>query len=260
VPASRLQLAPARFARWLAAHEHPDRRYGWVYRYHPRSDAHSIALCQLILEDLLVHCKPLRDQGLAGKVVYGINYGYTFPRTGKAKTIDLALGTGTADTTLPAAAGIYRGTVTELRLACEAKTVMTEHSKSQPRIFDELSSSHEIVHKGQGQQTLAAGIAVVNIARTFVSPLRQKGAELHVTQHKQPRAAERMVNHLRGLPVRDTVDEVGFDAYATVVVDCDNQGPASLWKGPPAPQPGDPDHYGTFLARLSAAYRDRFAE
>jgi len=104
---------------------------------------------------------------------------------------------------------------------------MTEHGKSQPRVFDELSSSHEIVHQGD-REAIAAGITMVNIAETFVSPLRQKSKDLHVTQHKQPHVAERMVHHLRGLPMRDGVDETGFDAYATIVIECDNQSPVNL--------------------------------
>lgn len=130
---------------------------------------------------------------------------------------------------------------------------MTEHGKSQPRIFDELGSSHEIVHQGD-REAIAAGITVVNIASTFVSPLRQRSKVLYVSKHKQPHAAQRMVDHLRGLPIRETVEGTGFDAYATVVVDCDNQGPARLWIEPPAPQPGDRDHYETFILRIANAY------
>src|SRR5688572_10192448 len=100
--------------------------------------------------------------------------------------------------------------------SCEAKACMTEHSKSQPRIFDELSSSHAIVHAGDNN-AIAAGITVVNLAKRFVSPLRQKipGAELEWTEHNQPKAASRMVDHLRGLPIRDNLTEPGFDAFAT---------------------------------------------
>jgi hypothetical protein len=68
-----------------------------------------------------------------------------------------------------------------------------------------------------------------------------------------------MVRHLRGLPIRDSEREVGFDAYATLVISCDNQGPATVWSGAPAPQPGDRDHYQTFLERLAAAYVTRFS-
>lgn len=252
--------APQKFAEWLAAHEHRDPVHGWAYRYHPRSDAHSIALCEYILQDLLAECPPLREQARDGRVVYGINYKYTFPLTGKKKTLDLATGAGTPSTGMASVPGIYQGTIEHLRLACECKTAMTEHLKSQPRIFDELSSSHEIVHQGEGPEAIAAGVAVVNIATTFVSPLRQKSAELSVSKHKQPRAAEKMVQHLRGLPLRDQVSRAGFDAYATIVIDCDNQGPAFLWTDPPAPQPGNPDHYATFVARISRAYAKRFGK
>ncbi len=83
--------APERFAAWLTAHEHKDPRYGWVYRYHPRSDAHSIALCTFVLADLIQACPALREQSLSDKVVYGINARHTFPN-GKKKTLDLAIG------------------------------------------------------------------------------------------------------------------------------------------------------------------------
>ena len=144
-------------------------------------------------------------------------------------------------------------------ISCELKAVMTEHGKSEPRVFDELSSSHEIVHEGD-PEALALGVTTVNIASTFVSPLRQKQrspAPLDLTTHKQPHAAGSMVNHLRGLPQRAGAGSVGFDAYCTFVVDCDNQGPATLWSQPPAPQPGEKDHYETFLKRIAEAYVDR---
>jgi len=84
--------APEKFAAWLTAHEHKDPVYGWVYRYHSRSDAHSIALCKLILEDLLRACASIREQAMADRIVYGINARHTFPN-GKKKTLDLAIGT-----------------------------------------------------------------------------------------------------------------------------------------------------------------------
>ncbi|MGD0897994.1 MAG: hypothetical protein ABR915_09155 [Thermoguttaceae bacterium] len=250
--------APLDFAAWLTSHEHRDSVYGWVYRYHSRSDAHSIALCKLVLKDLIEACQPLRDHALADRVVYGINAKHTFPN-GKKKTLDLAIGTPKAVGETERVAGvILPGQIERVLIACEAKTCMTEHAKSQPRIFDELGSSHEIVHQGD-REAIAAGITVVNIAATFVSPLRQKSKELYVTKHKQPHAAERMINHLRGLPIRDSVDGTGFDAYATVVVDCDNQGPVTLWSAPPAPQPSDRDHYDTFVKRIADAYFRRFS-
>jgi hypothetical protein len=249
--------APQQFIEWLTAHEHRDPVYGWVYRYHSRSDAHSVALCGFVLEDLLMACPALTKNALNNTVIYGINARHTFPN-GKKKTLDLAIGTAkTIKDTARFSGAIHTGEIDRVLISCEAKTVMTEHGKSQPRVFDELGSSHEIVHQGD-RKAIAAGITVVNIATTFVSPLRQRSPVLHVSKHKQPRAAQRMVDHLRGLPIRATARATGFDAYSTIVVDCDNQGPAMLWTKPPAPQPGDSDHYDTFIVRIADAYAARF--
>ena len=252
--------APESFVAWLAKHRHVDRKYRHTYKYHPRSDAHSIALCTFIVEDLLKECDILGEQAARGEVAYGVNVEHVWPN-GKRKTIDIALGqpkaSDLADSKVP---GIGRANSFErVFVSGEAKTVMTEHKKSQPRIFDELSSSHEIVHQGT-QEAIAAGITVLNIADSFVSPLRQKSRKnLVVTKHRQPDVAASMVNHLRGLPIRNSIGQVGFDAYCTVVVECDNQATAKLWTDAPAPQPGDRDHYDTFVRRIARFYAERFA-
>lgn len=251
--------APESFVEWLRCHQHVDPKYGYAYFYHPRSDSHSIALCEAILDDLLEMCEPLRSQAARVQVAYGINGAFRWPSTGKKKTLDLAIGPPAGSPmTNPGKRIIAEAPLADVFLSCEAKTVMTEHGKSQPRVYDELSSSHEIVHQGR-RDAIAAGITVVNIASSFVSPLRQKGgAEMHVTRHKQPDAAAKMIQHLRGLPIREELGQVGFDAYATFVVDCDNMDRVGLWTASPAPQPGDPDHYAAFLNRLSRSYSERF--
>ena len=112
-------------------------------------------------------------------------------RPAKAKALDLAVGIPDklelplapskihrVKNTKGQSGGVFfavQNALSRLLIACEAKAVMTEHSKSQPRLFDELSSSHEIVHQGD-QDTIATGIVMVNIAPTFVSPLRQRDA------------------------------------------------------------------------------------
>ena len=155
--------APERFAAWMAAYK-PTDKWGHAYHYHPRSDAHSKALCRFILEDLLERCAPLREQAARGLIAYGINVAHAWP-DGKIKTHDLALGRPATPHPEPSEVpGIARAEgFREVLLACEAKSAMTEHAKAQPRVFDELSSSHEIVHKGR-TDAIAAGVTVVNIA------------------------------------------------------------------------------------------------
>ena len=244
----------------MSNHRHVDPRFGHVYRYHSRSNAHSIALCTEVLTDVLEACSTLRFQAERGEIAYGINVVFTSHVTRKTKNLDLAVGPPAESEAAAPNGSIERGALADVLLSCEAKSVMTEHIKSKPRVYDELSSSHEIVHQGR-RDAIAGGITVVNIAETFVSPLRQNSRKrVIVSQHKQPEAAAGMIQHLRGLAIRDTVGQVGFDAYTTIVVNCDNQGAVTLFTAPPAPQPGDRDHYDTFLDRISRFYAERFSD
>lgn len=245
----------------MGNHRAKDHKFGRkVFRYHPRSDEHSKMLCRLILDDLLAACPALNRQALAREVVGGPNLKCRLAN-GKTKALDLALGEpveGFATARDPAPMLI--APVARLRIACEAKQCMTEHGKTEPRIFDELSSSHEIVHQGD-TKAIAAGIVVVNIASTYASPTRQttKRGPLVITTLRQPRVAESMISHLRGLKMRDNPGEVGFDAFAIIVIDCDNTGPCRLHTDAPAPQPGERDHYSSFIDRISLAYAARYS-
>lgn len=253
-----MATAPDRFVEWMSTHTANDKKHGRaVYRYHPRSDEHSKTLCRMVLDDLLGACPLLTEHANARVIVGEVNAEFTFPN-GKVKNLDLALGTP-ADPVVEPVIPTPIGRIGSLRASLEAKQCMTEHSKTKPRIFDELSSSHEIVHQGDSK-AIAAGIVVVNIADRFASPLRQaKEGPLEFTPHRQPAVTESMVTHLRGLKMRDGVGDVGFDAFATIVINCDNVGPCTLHTTSPAPQPGELDHYLTFLRRISAAYVERYS-
>ena len=56
-----------------------------------------------------------------------------------------------------------------------------------------------------------------------------------------------MINHLAGLPIRQSVKKSGFDALGIIVISCDNLTPVTFWEEPPAPQEGSPYHYKSFL-------------
>lgn len=163
--------APQRFIEWMTAHEHVDKRSGLAYRYHPRSDAHSVALCRFIADDIVQSTPALRDAMDKSGVVCGINVPFA-GRDGGLKTLDLAFGQDSPVllATIDLDDLVTAKSLSRVILSCEAKSVMTEHSKSQPRVYDELSSSHEIIHQAD-VNALAAGVVVVNIAGEFVSQL-----------------------------------------------------------------------------------------
>lgn len=256
-----MSSTPQLFAAWMHQNRQVGKKCGHTYLYHSRSNTHSIALGQIVVADLMKRCSLLAKHAANGKVGYGLDLPYCW-LSGKEKTLDIAIGTIDAPSVLQGMGGTaipLVGSVSRLLVACEQKACMTEHGKSQPRIYDELSSSHEIVHQGD-QQTIACGLTAVNIGKQFVSPLRQvKGQPLVYSAHNQPHVTEKMVNHLRRLPIRDQVGQVGFDAYCTFTLDTDNVNGCSLHTAPPAPQAGDRDHYETFITRIAAAYEERFA-
>jgi hypothetical protein len=250
--------APEKFVRWMSANNQVD-GFGNTYRYHPRSDSHSKAICEYMMVDLLDHCAVLSEQAASGEVAYGINLDYTSPVSGKRKRFDLAIGTPAT----PFMGGLDRiAKVTELGavlLTCEAKSAMTEHVKAKPRLYDELSSSHEIVHQGR-PEAIATGITVINRADTYYSPTNQTDpTSLTANYHDQPRVTKALIDHLRGLRIRDDTESVGFDAYCNIVVTTDNLTSVALWTVPPAPQPGDEDYYGTFIEKIARLYTERFS-
>jgi ElaB/YqjD/DUF883 family membrane-anchored ribosome-binding protein len=154
---------------------------------------------------------------------------------------------------------------TSVVFALEAKACMTEHSKARPRIYDELNSSHLTIH-GDTDDAIAAGLALVNSADTFVSPLRNPWPASSATpdvatKHRQPAAARSVIEKLTELPRRSRQGEAGYDAFGIVVINCDNSGAdcrlekQSEWLGPQAAL----FEYAQFISRVAQIYTARFS-
>jgi hypothetical protein len=262
------------------------------WQYHPQSDRHSKVACWGILFDLLQTSELLRSHVAAGKVYFGVNHVMQDFVHNKKKKLDLVLcrpgeETGASraglpvtlsslawhwgiplsarqQATLSALPVITRAPVGAVLVALEAKATMTEHGKAGPRLYDELNSSHQIVHAASNR-ALSVGFFMVNAANRFVSPNRNKGlvggARPLVTAHKQPSAADYSINVVKGLPRRSGVSGTGYDGMAIVVIDMANDGvtPVKLVTGPPAPPPGDIFNYTAMLTRVANEYDAAFA-
>jgi hypothetical protein len=81
-----------------------------------------------------------------------------------------------------------------------------------------------------------------------------------VTEHKQPRVTESVIEKVLEIPRRASTSAQGFDALAIVVIDCTNDGvtPVRIVDAPPAPEPGNPVHYDSMIARVVQLYESRF--
>jgi hypothetical protein len=253
------------------------------WQYHSRSDLHSKVACWSVLFDLLQQSALMRAHAAQGKIVFGVNHKLTDFRTGKEKDLDLVIarpdGAPTPRTLidlaleyhvvldarqrseLEALPPIYRAPVGAVLVALEAKAAMTEHIKALPRFYDELNSSHQIVH-GASNQALAVGLAMINASPSFISPDRNRapGATDVVSKHDQPRVAAAAVEMVRNkLPRRSSGAGVGYDGLAILVVSAANDGtPVTLVTAPPAPPPGDIFNYDNAVTRVANEYDTTF--
>lgn len=276
---------PSIVARTLSRPNVPD-RHGNVWQYHSRSDRHSKVACWSILFEMLQYSSQLRRHVEDGKVVFGVNQEMRDYRTNRTKDLDLVVATRGApgfhrpmtlaglaarwsvqltddqQRTLAQLPTIVEGPTGMVLAALEAKATMTAHIKALPRLFDELNSSHATVHANTGR-ALAAGFAMVNISKRFVSPdLNKVNLATHepvVSVHRQPLWAERTIEKIRDIPRRTSADGYGFDAVGIVVVDMTNDGsPVSVVDSAPAPSSSDVDHYDQMIYRMAHGYDTAF--
>lgn len=265
-------------------------QHGNEWQYHPRSDHHSKVACWGVLFDLLLNCPLLRKHVGAGLVAYGLNHEMRDFRSGRKKNLDMvvcrprsgfALGGAPAPTfadqaveigvtlsaderselrTLP---DLYEAPVGAVLVALEAKACMTAFMKARPRLFDELNSSHLAIH-GNSPHTIAAGLAMVNVASEFISPgnnpFSLSGRVPVVNRHTQPHEAQQVIAKLREIPRRSRDGEEGYDAFGIIAVECRNDGTTiRLVDQSPAPAVGDVDHYEMMIHRLTQLYEQKYS-
>lgn len=264
---------------------------GYLWQYHSRSDTHSKVACWGIMYDLLQHSDVLREHVTSGKVVFGINFEINDFVHHRKKNLDLVIarpqhGVASSGETrtfasltdawsiqltpdqhrrldmLPAFVEGAFGANAVL-LALEAKACMTAHSKAGPRLFDELNSSHQIIHAAS-ERALAVGFVMINSASTFLSPdmnRRRSYTEAdHVSEHKQPAAAQTAMRRVESLPTRSGASGHGYDGIAAITVDMPNDGTrVRLDTRPPAPSASSPYNYGSMISRVANEYDGRFS-
>jgi hypothetical protein len=228
-----------------------------VSGYHPRSDKHSKALAEAIIQDLLAYCPVIREHAAAGRLVYQFNHDLSYGHA--TWNTDLAIGAPPPGLVsgVPEPLGMRRSTPASTRIAVELKGVMTEHRKAIKNRKRDLEAHHAHVHD-YDPAAIAAGVVVLNAATTFVSPLRG-GA---VTTHRLPDALIRhCMNEVNSITMASGSHRAGLDAKSAIVLKMDN----AVWPSttfltePPAPQVGSPVHWDAFIQRVCQVYTSRFS-
>ncbi len=236
--------------------------------YHPRSDAHSNAICIGILDDLLAHCEPLAAKAKSGEVVAKLNHTVTVNY--QRWNLDLALGPPAGNPVPPTEGESIRLEPPSLvEVAVEAKGVMTEHGKARHNRLRDLQAFHHHAHV-YNESVVAVGVVVVNVSPVFWSPTRDP-SDITFHNHIEQLGAD-TVSLFRNLPLRNAPgDGAGLEAACVLVVRHDNllknealpagaphPEQSSLVTRSPAPAVGDPLHYATMIHRICRAYRDRW--
>lgn len=261
--------------------------HGNRWQYHPRSDRHSKIACWSILFDLLLRGGLLARHVAEGKVAFGINHKMRDFQHDREKDLDLVIcrrsepltQSGIADfatmveaydivldsaerSALAALPGVPLTGVQTALVALEAKAAFTEFGKAKPRLYDELNSSHLTIH-GDTDSAIAAGLAMINAAESFVSPLRNPWPlgtyPTVVNWHNQPKDTETTIAKVKQLPRRASTGQRGFDALGVIVLSCRNDGSqVDAVAAQPAPSAGDAFHYDSFIERVDTIYASRF--
>jgi hypothetical protein len=148
-------------------------------------------------------------------------------------------------------------------MALEAKACMTEFGKARPRLYDELNSSHLTIH-GDTDSAIAAGFLLLNVAETFVSPIRNPwtlgSLPTRVSTHNQPRDAQLVAAKVAELPRRARPGDEGFDAFAILAIDLANDGrPVTIVPDAPGRIYPPIFHYDAAVERLAHLYATRFS-
>lgn len=225
--------------------------------YHPRSDKHSNALCSAIVHDLISACPLIARLAGRGELVYALNMDLKFQTA--VWNVDLVLGTPPAQAETRGAP-IARVTPATVQIAIEVKGVMTEHRKAVKNRKRDFEAHHEHVHN-YSRDAIAGAFMVINAASHFQSPLRAEPT-VHGTPARVAALVAHCVNEMRNVTETGGGSGYGVDAKGVLVVEFDNmEWSAARYLGrAPAPGPGDPLHYDSFIQRLCAEYTRRFGQ
>jgi hypothetical protein len=246
------------------------------WQYHSRGGRHSLTACWGVMFDLLANSSLLRQHVRDHKVVFGLDHKMHDYAANRSKNLDLVIArphdagwsknrrprrfselpdlfdmhpTVDQRQILASLPDPVEGAVGAVQLAVEAKACMTAFSKSYPRLYDELNSSHAVIH-GASNRALAVGLAIINVSDEFFSPV---GGHNH---HNQPRDAIGAMAKVEQLPRRSGDEGVGYDGLGIVLIHLVNDGsPVTLANSPAVPVNYE---YGRMIVRIANEYDVRF--
>jgi hypothetical protein len=230
--------------------------------YNSRNSAHSRALCEAIVGDLMARCSSIRSAAVAGDLVYAIDHRLQAAGMDEWKT-DLAIGPPSPDFVRDPSTPVGQmseDTPIATRIAVEAKSTMTKHSGARKNRKRDLEAHQQHVH-AYDERAVAAAISMINAAPVFQSSLLAAPTRHTTRVSTGAEKAAGVVDQIRLVGFSPGVGRPGIDAKCALVVDMDNidlPSTAYVVASPPAPAVGDPLHWDSFIQRICDCYSARF--
>ena len=226
--------APERFVEWI------NENLG----FNPRAGKYSDALSLLVVDDLSDVSGLIKKRTATGHIRAQPNADVT--TLSATRNVDLVFwGPEGADGARPVQFGL------------ENKLILTAHGKARKnRLGDIIAFSNHVHNAAHG--AIAAGLIGINISPEYANP--DPFAEgMDRPSFPMERIVRDTIAIYAKLPQRGAVGEP-YDrpeAFGVFVFRYDGENEALLVTEPPAPQPGDPLHYGTFIERVVQQYEQR---
>jgi hypothetical protein len=210
-----------------------------------------------VVRSLVDHCPQIAAEAKAGALVFQHNHDVIVGH-GTWNT-DLAIGLPAPgeSSTATVVNGMRRATPTTVRIAVEAKSVMTEHRKAVKNRKRDFEAHHAHVHD-YDSMAIAGGVLMLNAAPQFQSPLRPAPST-----HKNPMdLVKHCVGEMSSVGMTSGTSTAGLDASCVLVVDMSNipaGEPATEYVTKvPAIGPGHPLYWDGFIQRICQLYSARF--
>mgnify|MGYP001583063099 CR=1 FL=1 len=228
--------APAQLVLWISEN----------VGFNPRAGKYSDALGEFVIIDLLQRSRAIAERMSARGLEAELN-----------ADVSTLSATRNVDLVVWATASADSGRTPHIAL--ENKLILAAHGKARKNRLGDIVAFSNHIHNAD-RLAVAGGLIGINISPEYQNPdpfaagMERRRFDMHKVVGDTIRIYER-------IPQRDSPDDP-YDrpeAFGVVVFSYDGKTPASLVTGAPAPQPGEPLHYDTFITRLVGLYERRRA-
>jgi hypothetical protein len=228
--------APAQLIQWINDN----------LGFNPRAGKYSDALGEFVIIDLLRRSRFIAQRTTMGTLEAELN-------------ADVATKSATRNVDLVIWGRTPQGGDRTPHLALENKLILAAHGKARKNRLGDIVAFSNHIHNAD-RLAVAGGLIGVNLSEAYANP-DPFAAGMERQRFNMHKVVEDTLEIYARIPQRDSPDEP-FDrpeAFGVVVFLYDGKTPARLVADPPAPQPGEPLHYETFITRLVGLYERRRA-